>query len=284
LATASRRRPLTDSPFDTLERTFTLLTTGPRPLSIDGSALEGLPDRQVPLDELKSRLLHPSTPFAVRDAAIGELVSRAQQEGGRWSVGLAGVLLPGLRRITWSLVRTCPGKAADIESETLAAFLAAVAKAETGRPRLAARLCWLARAGAERVCRSELAERAGPGTDPVSAAPPRPWGHPDLVLARAVRKGVIGAEDAELIGSTRLGVTPLATAAERLGLGYWACHKRRRRAETALVAWVTSDDYSPFDIVQRGDQSPCSSGGGRPRHRRPQDRQPGKRRSNPTRR
>ena len=110
MATPSRRRPLTDSPFDTLERTFTLLTTGPRPLSIDGSAVEGLPDRLVPLDELKSRLLHPSTPFAVRDAAIGELVTQAQREGGRWSVGLAGVLLPGLRRATWSLVQACPAR------------------------------------------------------------------------------------------------------------------------------------------------------------------------------
>jgi len=284
LATPRRRRPLTDSPFDTLERTFALLTTGPRPLSLDGTPLDGLPDRPVPLDELKSRLLHPSTPYAVRDAVIGELVARAQREGGRWSVGLAGVLLPGLRRAAWPLVQACPSKAADIESETLTAFLTALARCDPARARLAARLCWLARAGAQRVCRSELAERARPGTDPVSAAPPRPWGHPDLVLARAVRTGVICAEDAELIGTTRLSDTPLAEAAERLGLAYWACHKRRRRAESSLVAWVTSDDYSPFEIVQEGTATPCSSGGGRPRHRRPLDRQPGKRRSNPNRR
>ena len=31
------RRALTDSPFDTLEKAFDLLATGPRPLSLDGS-------------------------------------------------------------------------------------------------------------------------------------------------------------------------------------------------------------------------------------------------------
>ena len=46
------RRILTDSPFDTLEKTFDLLTTGPRPLALDGTGLPGLPDRPVPLGEL----------------------------------------------------------------------------------------------------------------------------------------------------------------------------------------------------------------------------------------
>ena len=123
-----------------------------------------------------------------------------------------------------------------------------------------------------------------PGSDPVSAAPPRPWGHPDLVLAAAVRASVICAADAELISATRLGDTDLAEAAERLGLSYWACHKRRRRAESALVEWVTGDDYPPFGFVQKRAETPCSYGGGRPRQERPMDRQPGKRRPSPPRR
>jgi hypothetical protein len=271
------RRPLTHSPFDTLEGTFDLLVTGPRPLALDGSRVRGLPDRDIPLGELKGRLLHPSTPFSVRDAAVGELVARAQHEGGRWSVGLAGVLLPGLRRAVWGLEQACPGKAEEIEAETLAAFLAAVAGATPGRARLAARLCWLARSGAQRLLRAELAERAGPGTDPVSAAPPRPWGHPDLVLVRAVRAGVIGAADAELVGATRLGGVDLAEAANALGITYGACQMRRKRAEDALVAYLTSDTYLPFDFVRKGTATPCSSRRGRPRQGPETDRRPGKR-------
>ncbi|MBF6555103.1 MAG: hypothetical protein IVW52_02910 [Acidimicrobiales bacterium] len=280
----ARRRPLTDSPFDTLERTFVLLTSGPNPLALDGTSVPGLPGRLVPLGELKARLLHPSTRFEVRDAIIDELVARSQSDGGRWTVGLAGVLLPGLRRAVWPLVQACPSKADDIEAEALTAFLAAVARCQPGRPRLASRLCWLARTGATRLLRAELAEQARPGSEPVSAAPPRPWGHPDLVLAKAVRAGVICASDAELISATRIGDTDLAEVAERLGLGYWACHKRRLRAESQLIEWVTGDDYQPFEFVQKRAETPCSYSGGRPRQERLMDRRSGKRRSNPPRR
>ena len=277
----SPRRALSDSPFDTLEHTFDLLVTGPRPLALDGTGIAGLPDRLVPLGELKGRLLHPSTPFAVRDAIVGDLVARAQAEGGRWSVGLAGVLLPGLRRALWPLTQACPGKADELEAEALAVFLAAVARADPGRARLAARLCWTARKGANRLLHAELAERAGPGSEPVSAAPPRPWGHPDFVLARAVRAGVIGEADAELIGATRIGGVDLADAADALGITYPACQMRRRRAERSLVEFVTAEGYLPFDFVGKGVETRCSSRRGRPRHGRSVDRRPGKRHTNP---
>ena len=66
------RRALTGSPFDTLERTFDLLVSGPQPLALDGTGFAGLPDRAVPLGELKARLLHPTMPFAARDAVLDE--------------------------------------------------------------------------------------------------------------------------------------------------------------------------------------------------------------------
>ena len=275
------RRTLTDSPFDTLEKTFDLLVTGPWPLCLDGTAFAGLPDRWVPLGELKARLLHPSMPFAVRDAVGRRAGSPRSAEGGRWTVGLAGVLLPGLRRAAWPLARACPGKAADIEAEMLGAFLAAVANCEPGRHRLAARLTWLARNGAKRALRAEIAERARPGGDAVSAAPPRPWGHPDLVLARAVRAGVVCAEDAEVVGATRVGHVDLSDLAEVLEVSYKALHKRRSRAESALTAWLTGEDYSPFEFVEKGPESPCSSNGGRPRQGRSPGRRPEERRSDP---
>ena len=275
------RRELTDSPFDTLEKTFDLLVTGPRPLALDGTTISGLPDRAVPLGELQAMLLHPSMSFAVRDRVVGQLVARAKAEGGAWSVGLAGVLLPGLRRAAWPLVQSCPDKADDIEAETLAAFLAAVARCQPGRERLAARLCWLARIGATRLLRTELAEVGRPAGDPVSAAPPRPWSHPDFVLDHAVRAEIIKAAEAELIGATRIGDVPIEDAANALGLEYWACVKRRYRAEQKLTAWLTSDEYSSIEIVQKRAKTPCSSSGSRPRPDRKVDRRPGKRRSNP---
>ena len=165
------RRVLTDSPFDTLEKTFDLLVTGPNPLALDGTSLDGLPDRAIPLGELKAMLLHPSMSFAAA-TRWSTSSSPLRAKGGAWTVGLAGVLLPGLRRAVWPLVQACPGKAADIEAETLAAFLAAVARCEPGRARLASRLCWLARIGANRLLQAEVVERARPGA--IRSPPPRP--------------------------------------------------------------------------------------------------------------
>jgi hypothetical protein len=256
-------RTFTDSPFDTLEKTFGLLVTGPRPLALDGTPIDGLPDREVPLGELQAMLLHPSMSYPVRDQVVGALVARAKAEGGAWSVGLAGVLLPGLRRAVWPLVQSCPEKADDLEAETLAAFLVAVARCEPGRARLAARLCWLARIGATRLLARELAEVGRPGAEPVSAAPPRPWRHPDFVLDHAVRAGVIKARDAELIGATRIADVAIEDAARELGIGYWACVKRRERAEQKLVAWLMSPTYSSIEIVQKRPETPCSSSGSR---------------------
>jgi len=266
------------SPFDTLEETFRLLSDGPRPIALDGTAIVGLPDREIPLRELRAMLLHPSVAFSVRDAALRALVERAQAEGGRWTVGLAGVLLPGLRRAIWALFEACPQKLDELEAEALTAFLVALARCRPGRDRIASWLCWRTRVGAARLLRAEL---AGPGTGPVPADPPRPWGHPDFVLAKVVVAGVIDPEDEPLISSTRLEHRSLAEAARKLGISYKVCHLRRARAEPTLAEFIESDWYSPFDFVEKGPRTPCSSRRGRPRHGRNTDRRPGKRRSTP---
>jgi hypothetical protein len=260
------RRILSNTPFDTLEKTFNLLVSGPDPLSLDGSVIDGLPDRVIPLDQLKGMLLHPSTSYEVRDAVINAMATGSRATGGSATIGLAGILLPGLRRAASPMIRAFPDKADDIEAEMLVALLQAVARTGPNRARVAARLTWLAHNGASRHLRHDTAERAGVGTDPVSSAPPRPWGHPDLVLARAVRFGIVALEDAELIAHTRLGDLRLIDAASALGISYRAAQKRRVRAEFALAAWLRSDDYVPFDFVPPKTLAPCSSPGGRPRH------------------
>lgn len=268
-----RHRPRSDSPFDVLDDAFALLVAEPRPLAIDGTEVgHGLPAREIPLDELKSRLLHPSARYATRDAALNLLLARAQTEGGAWLVGLAGVLLPGLRAAAAPLVRACPEKADDIEAEILAGLVRAVALATPGRQRPAAHLTWRARHGAERLVRKELAERGRPGHRAVSAEPPRPFGHPDFVLAEAAAKGVISDDDAELIGATRLGGMSLAEAAEAWGCSYVAVELRRWRAETALVAWL-KENHGEFEVDRP--EPPGSKGVGRPRQGRPPGRRPG---------
>jgi len=238
-------RPSEPSPFAALERAFAVLSAEPHPLALDGASVAGLPARAIPLGELKARLLHPSTPYGTRDAALGVLIARAKAEGGTWTVGLAGVLLPGMRRALEPLVDACPAKQADLEAQMLVGFLAALARCAPGRARPAGFLCGRAYDAAKQLVRAELAERARPAHRPISAEPPKPWGHPDFVLARAVTQGVICADDAELIGATRLGEMTLAEAARAWDLAYKAAERRRQRAEVALVAWISEGCSSP---------------------------------------
>jgi hypothetical protein len=230
------------SPLDVLETAFRLLTTGPAPLALDGAALDhGLPARPIALDELRSILLHPSTGFAARDAALAELVGRAQSRGGAWTVGLAGVLLPGLRRAAGHLAREFPGDTADIDAEVLTGFLETLAKLHLhpGRRRLAAHLLWGAFNRGKRLRRTQLetAVRQVP-LDATSAAPPPPAGHPDILLARAVRRGVVTASEADLIGATRLDGEDLLRLAAEGGHKPDTLRHRRRRAERRLAAWL----------------------------------------------
>src|ERR1700730_479236 len=86
------------SPLAAASRAFDLLTCAPAPLAFDGRAFEGLPERMMPLDDLRKILLARSTSVAVRDAVWRELVIRARRDGPAWVVAAVGMAIPGLRR------------------------------------------------------------------------------------------------------------------------------------------------------------------------------------------
>jgi hypothetical protein len=268
------------SPFATLERAFVTLSSHPRPLSLDGTPIVGLPDEPIPLDQLRARLLHPATRYSTRDDAVQALTARARTERGQWTVGLAGVLLPGLRRAVAPLAAACPGKRVDLEAEMLAGLITAIDRCQPDRPRPAGFLCGQAFDAAKRLLRAELAERARPGHDPVSSEPPKPYGHPDLVLADAVKARAIAGEDAELIAATRLGHISLADAACQRGLTYKAAERRRLRAERALVEWIrtgrATTGFVATGFVAIGGVSAGSSSAGRPRQGHRPDQRPGR--------
>jgi hypothetical protein len=232
--------PAAPEPFDIAEAAFRLLCAGPQPLSLHASRVAaGLPDRPVPLTELRVLLLHPATSARARNQVWAELVRRARAGNPAWTVALAGIAMPGLRRAAGSLAAAYRGDPADLQSEILTGFLAAVRALDPGDLEavpLASRLCWAAwRAGQEHARadagwaarRRALVEwRDGPG---------RPWGHPDLVLAAAVRRGILTAGQAELIGRNRLEGVPLSQIAAETGISHSALCNRRRKAEKAIT-------------------------------------------------
>lgn len=222
------------------ENAFRLLSTGPEPLAVDGAVLgHGLPARLVPLRELRSVLLHPATSHAAREAAWRVLVRKAQEDGAVWVVGAVGVALPGLRNIAGQLATGYGGDVAEVDAAVLAGFTERITTIDPDAGMLAARLVWAAqRAGAKtRAAEWDAAGRTVPL--PESIEPPPASGHPDLVLAEAVRDGRLTAREAAVIGASRLEGLYLRDLAGPLGLTYRQICYLRERAERKLVAYLT---------------------------------------------
>ncbi len=91
------------------ERSFQMLTTGPGPLAVNGSAIgHGLPARTVDLRELRSLLLEKSASDDLKDAAWRELVHRARSGDPAWVVGCVGMAMPGLKSTAARVIRSSP--------------------------------------------------------------------------------------------------------------------------------------------------------------------------------
>ena len=86
------------SPLDAVQRAFGLLATPPATVTFEGRLVDGLPDRSIPLDELRQVLIHDTTPREVRDAAWRGIVQRARSDGPTWVLAAVGLAMPGLRR------------------------------------------------------------------------------------------------------------------------------------------------------------------------------------------
>ncbi|GLZ30831.1 hypothetical protein Lesp02_30200 [Lentzea sp. NBRC 105346] len=223
---------------DIAQDTFNWLVTGPHPLSLNGRLFPGLPDRYVPLDEVRDRLLARQCSQATRDAVWAHLVLRSRTEGATWTVAAVGVALPALTSVAATLTDRFAGDPADVHAEVLRGFLSALSTIDLRPPRIMLRLRW----DAYRSGYDALAEALS-GPTPVapgfrSTPPHAPWGHPDLVLARAVADGVLTQTEAELIGTTRLELVALSDWAARHDAPVWAAYKVRKRAEARLLTYL----------------------------------------------
>jgi hypothetical protein len=223
---------------DIARDTFTWLVTGPHPVSLNGRLFQGLPDRHIPLDEVRDRLLARRCPQATRDAVWAHLVLRSRTEGATWTVAAVGVALPALTSVAATLSDRFAGDPADVHAEVVRGFLTALSTIDLRPPRIMLRLRWAAyRSGHDAL--AEALEAPTPVAPGFRSTPPHtPWGHPDLVLARAVGDGVLTQTEAALIGATRLEEVSVAVWAAQHRTGEWAVYKVRKRAELRLAEYL----------------------------------------------
>jgi hypothetical protein len=234
-----------------IEYRFRLTGQGPKPLSVDGRSLgHGLPRRRIALPELSAILMHPACGYAARDAAWRLLVQRARTGDPQWRAGAVGVALPGLRYKAYLLTKLFTG---DVQAAMVEHFLRALNTIDVARPGVVGNLLAAAFSKARSELRLQEPARSGvPNHAPGSVLPPAPYGHPDLVLARAVEAGVLTADEAELIAVTYLEEVSLTAYAERLATPRWNLYKRRTAAVRRLKAAIDADELSdPYAEVIR---------------------------------
>ncbi|MFD5321150.1 hypothetical protein [Streptomyces sp. NPDC127098] len=250
--TAAAQVKAARDPLEVARECFAWLVTGPKPLSVNGRRISGLPNRLIPLDELRDRLMHRRCPQTARDAAWAELVRRSRRQGATWTLACVGMALPALTSAAgWLAARYPDQDVFDVQAEVLTGYLNALPTIDVERPQLPVRLRWAA-------FRAGLAALSGALNAPMpvppgfrSAAPRPPWGHPDLVLGRAVREGVLTRTEADLIGATRLEDVAVDRWAREHQSSVQSAYKARGRAERRLADYLAkgSGSVDPSDPV-----------------------------------
>jgi hypothetical protein len=259
---ARSSRPWPTTPLDAAQRAFDLLVCPPAPLAFDGRGFPGLPNKILPLDELKKLLIDDATPRSVRDAVWRELVVRARRDGPAWVVAAVGIAMPGLRRMAGMLAKGWPGDSSDRDSELLTGFVDRLRTIDLRDTRIAGKLI---DAGERAVKDAREREEGGDAirvSTTWSLPPQQPWDHPDWVLTRAVAQAVIDPDEYLLIATTRLDQMALATAADKLGISVALAASWRRKAEIRLAEAIRGGelDWVPLVPLMKGSPDPDSLG------------------------
>jgi hypothetical protein len=239
-------------PLDAAQRAFQLLTIPPAPLAFDCRGIIDLPQRMVPLDELRRLLIGDATSRPVRDVVWQEVVMRARRDGPAWVVAAVGLALPGLRRRAGRLASGWHGETADLDAELLTGFLERLTTIDLDAANICSRLI---DAGARSVRRARACAQDNDAVRIFEAwgpPPRRPWDHPDYVLTRALAAAVLDPEECLLISATRLDDVPIQVVADRLGISTQLAISWRRGGERRLVAAVRAGDLDWVALAPAG--------------------------------
>lgn len=242
-------RDLPPTTLEAVERRFVKLSGPPAPVTLDGCCVGvELPQRLIPLDELRIIMLKRKTSWHTKAAVWAELVRRAQDRGEPWVTAAMGMAMPMLKKIAGNAARGFHGDIADFDSEIVEGFLYALNTVDARAPNLYTSLRFMAQRYATEARISE--DRIlGQTTeyDEASAAVYRPSvvGHPDLVLACAVRDHGLSEDEAGLIARAHLDGEGQASLAEQCGISPYLLRQQLARAQDRLVRFLARNEPRP---------------------------------------
>ena len=230
------------SPLSAAATAFAALTCEPAPMTLDLDQLG--PGRRSAI-----RCHDPDRPGHLAGQAPaclcrpGRGLARADPPGAAglpaaWVIAAVGMAMPALLRYAAQLASGYRGDRDDVDAEVLTGFLAALReRVDLAKPAPHAALCMAAfRAGHDLVRQSreytpvdDVEHVTGPRTPTV------PWGHPDLLVRRAVQLGLVDEDDEQPYLDVRLGQKAIEPIAAGLGITADALRMRLGRIDTRLA-------------------------------------------------
>lgn len=198
------------SDLDLAEQQFRNLIAATRPPTIDGISVE-----DVRVTMLKRR----TTPATVQ-AVCAHLIRMARARPNPWVTVATGMMIPSLKSVAGKFGRRYRGDRRDLDSEILTGFLQALADVDPDEPGLFTRLYRAAFRRGRTECEHEtrMAARHTELTGVVQGFHCESPGNPDLVLAEAVRGGVITPRQADLVCGIHLDHGRRREVARSLGV------------------------------------------------------------------
>jgi hypothetical protein len=223
---------------DLVEEKFLELSRNPDPVLVDGRSLgRGLPQRPIPLEELRVLVLKRQASKQVKDLVWSHLVQMTRVRADPWLLAAAGMMVPGLKRIAARLGPYYPGDSCDLDSEIVEAFLDTLAKTDADQPGLSTELYRAALRRGRRLCERER-RQCCPAADPPEDTGCPCAGNPDLALARAVLDGVLTASQANLVSGVHLDCARRGEVARRTGMSRDRVRRELATAKRGLARYL----------------------------------------------
>jgi hypothetical protein len=233
----------TESPLDTLKTTLGQMLEMSETFTIRLPPIPvGPVNRVMDLEQISSTLSDRATNPILREMVWGQIVRKAHRGEAGWTIVAGALARVKLAHKAGLLAVNFDGDRGEDEADLIEAFIAAVRDLDVMNPRwhdLGAQCAWRA----YQVVRQERRREAA--TAPVclplnteSCAPAPKAAHPDILLARAVRAGVLSSKEAEYIGRSYLEDTSVEEILAWAGISRAWFFECRAKAEARLVAAI----------------------------------------------
>jgi hypothetical protein len=227
------------APLQTVKSAFAQMRAMPGEMSLRLPPVPiGPVNRVMDLEQIYQAIHGGDTDPAFRWLVWAAVIRKARGRQTGWFLVAAGLAYPKLVHKARLLAANFAGDTIEDQADLIEAFLKAICDInveDRSIPDLGSNAAWHAYSAVRRERRRESAAPAFTPLIGESAAPVPEAQHPDILLARAVRLGVITAAEAEYIGRSYLEDTPIEEIVAWAGISRATFFRYRAAAEARLV-------------------------------------------------